>query len=259
MKHRKRRVPPPPPPAATPLPPARPRRLDPRGSRAEQGKRPLPPPPADLLPFDRDPVLQPAALPGVPQPPENLGDLLRDLTDKYAPPAPPPDALPWFRRPRAKRPEDSRKLVIIPMICARHDRPFVLAFREVRGLFGSGYKLDAIWTDIDGSAGMLPSITVPIAALNWNGITCPHCRAQCRPIHCGICQRLACDGRTTTSGDDILFACAPSCGTVGWVHGTMKTVTGSEGRRSPPPAAANAFICGPATPPGKPQRLPKPR
>jgi hypothetical protein len=256
MKHRKRRVPPPPPP---PLPPVRPRRLDARGSRPEQVKRPLPPPPDDVLPFDLDPVLQPPALPGVPEPPENLGDLLRDLTDKYTPPAPPPDALSWFKRAGAKQPEDSRKLLNIPMICARYDRPFVLAFREVRGLFGSGYKLDAVRMDIDASAGMLPSITVPIAALNWNGITCPHCRAQCRPIHCGACQRLACDGRTTTSGNDILFACAPSCGMVGWVHGTMKTVTGSEGRHSRPPAAANASICAAATPPGNPPRLPKPR
>jgi hypothetical protein len=259
MKHRKRRVPPPPPPP--PLPPVRPRRLDARGSRPEQVRRPLPPPPppADLLPFDLDADFHSQALPGVPEPPENLDDALRDLTDKYVPPAPSPDALQAFKRASAKQPRDSRKLLKISMICARLDRPFVLAFREVRGLFGSGYKLDAIRTDIGASTGTLPSITVPIAALDWNGITCPHCRAQCRPIHCGACQRLACDGRTTMSGEDILFGCAPSCGMVGWVHGTMKTVTGSEGRRSPLPAAANAFIRGPATPPGHPLRLPKPR
>jgi hypothetical protein len=257
MKHRKRRVPPPPPPrAATP-----PRRSDVRGSRPEQGWRPLPPPPPpdDLLPFDLNPVLQRAASPGVSEPPENLGYVLRDFSDKYVPPAPPPDALQAFKRASAKQPEDSRKLLNISMICARHDRPFVLVFREVRGLFVSAYKLDAIRTDIGASAGMFPSITVPIAALNWNGITCPHCRAQCRPIQCGACQRLACDGRTTISGNDILFGCTPFCGTVGWVHGTMKTVTGSEGRHSPRPAAANALICGPATPPGHPLRLPKPR
>jgi hypothetical protein len=182
------------------------------------------------------------------------------LTEKFARPALPPDTRPWRAKPdRPEEPKDTAKRLNIPVICTQADRPFVLVFRETTSVFGTRYKLETTLTMIGESGESSPSLTVAISSLDWGGITCPHCRARCRPIRCGQCQRLACDGRVTVTGDAIHFACAPSCGLSGWVRGSLETVTGSEGRRSAPAAAANTFICGPAAPPGNVPKLPKPR
>jgi hypothetical protein len=265
MTKRTRYVPPPPPPPAAtppvrPLPQLRPRRrLELQNFGTDQPRRrvPLPAPPKDWLPPAHDPFDDNPAPARLPEPPENLSEVLRDLVDKYAEPV--PDALPTPKATRPEEPKDAGKLLNVPVICTKTDRAFVLVFREARSVFGTRYKFETTLTEIGDGGEVAPSLTVPISSLNWGGIGCPHCRAQCRPIYCGRCQRLACDGQVTARGDDLFFVCAPSCGTRGWVRGNLQTVTGSAGRRSPPAASGNAFICAPARPSGIIPRLPKPR
>jgi hypothetical protein len=265
MANRTRRVPPPPPPpppVAAPreraLPVARPRRLDiPNiGSRTEPRRRPAWTLDTDWPPVDFDSTEQesaPKQLPGRPKNP------FLDFGEDDDAPETPTGTIRWSKPARPVEPKESAKLLNVPVICTKFDRPFVLVFRETRSVFGTRYRLDATLTDVGEGGEASPSLTVPISSLDWGGIKCPHCRSQCRPIHCGQCQRLACDGRVTTSGDGILFACAPSCGMSGWVRGSLQTVTGSEGRRSPPPVTATALISGPGTPPENVPKLPKPR
>lgn len=278
MKNRSRRTPPPPPPRQeatrthTPLPALRPRRLDlPNPSaRTEQQRRAvqLPEPPTDWAP-DIDglgdlPVPNPP-----PAPPENLRDVLKDLTRTYSRPAPPAETgnVDAYDPPKpaslAGRPEpkDSAKRLNVPIICTQTDRPFVLVFRETRSIFGTRYKLETTLANVGEGGNAAPSLTVPISSLDWGGITCPHCRnhSRVRPVFCGNCNRLACDGRVKTEGEDLFFECAPSCGTSGWVRGGLQTVTGSEGSRSAPRAASNSFVCTPETPPGIAYKLLKPR
>jgi hypothetical protein len=263
MKKRHRQVPPPPPPCppVPSLPAPRPRRLDmPNfGTRTDQRRRAVqtPAPPPDWPPVSLDPVDQRPAPARLPEPPENLGYVLRDLVDKHAVPEPSSDTRPWDETASREEPKDPAKVFNVPVICTQADRPFVLVFRETRGIFGTRYRLEKTVTDIGDGGTASSSLTIPVDSLDWSGIKCPHCRSQCRPIHCGRCQRLACDGRVTVKGDDIYFTCTPSCGERGWVRGSLQTVVGSEGRRSAPAAAANGFICGPATPTGNVPKLPK--
>jgi hypothetical protein len=206
-----------------------------------------------------DPVDQRPAPARLPEPPENLSEALRDLVNNLDRPEPPSDARPWAKAVSREEPRDSSKFLNVQAICTRADRPFVLVFRETRGVFGTLYRLETTLTDIGDGGTASSSLTIPVDSLDWSGIKCPHCRSQCRPINCGRCQRLACDGRVTVKGDDIYFTCTPSCGERGWVRGSLQTVVGSEGRRSAPAAAGNGFICGPATPSGNVPKLPKPR
>lgn len=274
MKNRNRRVPPPPPPPPPPpviapatrsLPAPRPRRLDmPNfGTRSDQHRRAaqLPAPPRGRLESTFGPINRNPVPPRLPEPPENLREVLRDLTEKYARPAPAPDANSGAKPAQFGREKDSDKLFRVPVICTKFDLPFVLTFRDTRSVFGTRYKLDTTLTNIDegSEASASASVTIPVSSLDWNEIKCPHCQAQCRPIRCGQCERLACDGRVTPDGDDTFFECAPSCGMGGWVRSALKTVTGSEGRRSVPSIAANPLVCAPATPPANVPKLPTPR
>jgi hypothetical protein len=252
-------------PQTPPLPAPRPLRrpLD-FGSPQRRALTP-PAPPADWAspPPNSGEELDPLRLPS---PPENLGDILRDLNETYSRPAPrglrhsPERGLDAEApvRPGAKEAAEGKRLHI-PLICTQTDRPFILAFRETRSVFGTRYKHELTLTDIGEGSEAASSLTVPITSLEWGGIKCPHCRSECRPIHCGRCARLACDGRVTCDGEDIIFACAPSCGSVGRVQGGLKTVTGSAGRHSSPPTAANSFVCAPIAPSANLPRLPKPR
>jgi hypothetical protein len=201
----------------------------------------------------------------VPSPPENLGDVLRDLTETYSrPPGDTPqpserDAAVAARSEKPAEQTEGGELLNVPLICTQTDRPFILAFRETRSVFGTRYKHKVTVTTVGEGGEAAPSLTVPIASLEWGGIKCPHCGAECRPIRCGRCERLACDGRVTRDGEDIIFACTPSCGSMGLVQGGLKTVTGSAGRHSSPPTAANSFVCAPIAPSANLPRLPKPR
>jgi hypothetical protein len=270
MKNRNRGVPPPPPPPTASRPARsmlipRPRRIDIPGltSRTDQQRRAVPKPAprsdwlsSDIERADRRPI--PARLP---DPPENLGEVLRDLSDNYTRPVPPTHARARIERARPQEPKDSAKRLNIPVICTQADRPFVLVFRESHSIFGTRYKLDATLKDVGEGGEALPSFTVPVGSLDFGGIKCPHCvhQSRVRPIRCGGCGRLACDGRVKAIGDDLFFECAASCGTSGWVRGSLETVTGSEGGYSPSANAAGGFICGPAAPPGNVPKLPKPR
>jgi hypothetical protein len=272
MNDRSRRVPPPPPPPkpsrpTSPLPPLRRRRLDLTKlvSRDDQQRRPvnLPDPPPDgPVDFDRFGA-RPARLP---EPPKDFHELLRDLKSKSTPPVSPTERLgdPAKTSPLVARPtpEDSARRLNVPIICTQTDRAFVLVFREKRSVFGTRFKLEATLANVgENGAEPSPSLTVPISSLDWGGVTCPHCRnrSRVRPIFCGVCNRLACDGRVTESGDDLFFKCADSCGTSGWVRSSLKTVTGTDGGRSAPQTAAGSFICAPEIPSGIPPKLPKPR
>jgi hypothetical protein len=265
MKKRNQQVPPPRPPSppVPSLPAPRPRRLDmPNfGTRTDQERRAVrtPVPPPNWPPVSHDPIDQRPAPARLPEPPENLREALRDLVNNLDRPEPPSDARPWAMAASPEAPKDAGKFLNVLAICTRADRPFVLVFRETRGIFGTHYRLETTLTDIGEGGATSSSLTVPVSSLDWRGVNCPHCRSQCRPIHCGQCQNLACDGRVVVNGDDIYFTCAPSCGARGLVSPALKSVTGSEGRRSPPTAAAGSFFCGPATPSGTLPKLPKPR
>lgn len=282
MKNRNRRVPPPPPPPPPPassgrtpsLPVPRPRHLGSAnvGSRTDRFRRAvrLPAPPTDW-PLDLDAGDTRPAPTRLPEPPEGLRDGLRNLTRTFTPPVPPADLHKIVpSEPQAKaslsatRPElkDFAKRLNVPVICTEADRAFVLVFREKRSVFGTRYKLEATLANIgENGAEPSPSLTVPISSLDWGGITCPHCRnrSRVRPVLCGACNRLACDGRVTESSDDLFFKCADSCGTSGWVRNSLKTVTGTDGGRSAPQTAASSLICAPEMPSGIPPKLPKPR
>lgn len=269
MKNRNRRVPPPPPPPTAtrpsqPMPDPRPRRIDipSLSSRTGQQRRavPMPAPPTDwplprVDPADRRPAPAP-----LPKSSDKLGEVLRDLNDRYIRPIP-RRPRPAIKSARPSEPKDSAKRLNIPVICTQSDRPFVLVFRESFSIFGTRFKLEATLTDIGEVGEAIPSVTVPIGSMNWSGCKCPHCfdHSLVRPIRCGQCGRLACDGRVKAIGDDYFFQCAPSCGGRGWLRGALETVTGSEGRAAPSPPAANGFLCGPAAPRGNFLKLPKPR
>jgi hypothetical protein len=266
MKNRNKRVPPPPPVASRPtrsMPVPRPRRIDipTLASRTDQQRRAVPRPTlrTDWPPSDIDRAELKITRPQPPEPPENLGEVLRDLTDKYTRPVPLTRTRILPARPQT--PKDSAKRLNIPVICTQAGRPFVLVFRESRGIFGTRYKLETTLKDIGEGGEALPSLTVPVGSLDFGGIKCPHCvdQSKVRPIRCGACGRLACDGRVRAIGDDLFFECAPSCGTSGWVRHHLETVTGSEGGYSPSANAATGLICGPAAPPGNVPKLPKPR
>lgn len=255
-----RRVPVPP-----PLPPER--RLD--HVRREQRIRPNSP--ADLfsLPPDRGEATVPPRRLAFPQ--ENGRDPSA-LTDAFAraapgrltrptePPQPAAEADTAAKPNRPEKPAEGGKLLNVPMICTVVDSAFALTFRTSRGLFGGRYKLDGIVKEVGAGEGASASLTVPVSSIDWSGIKCPHCGAACRPIRCGKCGRLACDGRVT-SGTPLYFQCSPSCGGGGLAAGKLETVTGSESRGTAP-SPSRALICAPAAPALPAQnvpRLPKPR
>jgi hypothetical protein len=157
-------------------------------------------------------------------------------------------------------PGEGDKLFNVPMICTRHDRGFVVVFRSY--LSDTSYRFDRILADVEitGNEASSPSLTVPVTSLSWFGITCPHCQTACRPIHCGSCGRLACDGQIAELQHGELFKCAASCGTEGIIHHNLKTITGGESRHARRLALpAPTRISAPETPAQIFPRLPKPR
>jgi hypothetical protein len=271
MSDHTRRVPPPPPPPPPeenqlnpPLPPLRQRRRDLTlfGTRTDETRRAvrLPEPPIDW-PADLERADVEAAPTPSPPPPEDLGDVLRELTNASARPEPPPSRKVEPvepPRPRAK-PQDFAKKLNVPMICTQTDRAFVLVFREKRSVFGTRYQLETKLTDFGEGGEATPSLTVPIGSLDWSGITCPHCGARCRPIRCGSCTRLGCDGRITEVPSGIFFRCAPSCAVSGLVRNGLETITGTEGVAPKPTSSSRALICVPESPRTQNiPRLPKP-
>lgn len=261
MKKRDRDIPPPPPPPGPSLPAYRPRRLDVTNFNFRNDPRALPKPPAppsewpesDVDSYDHRPSPSPP-----PEPPENLGDVLRDLTKKYAAPLA-RSAGPRREPTQPADREDSAKFLNVPLVCTKTDQPFVVAFREMQSASGVRYYLDRTLTALGEDGAAAASVTVPITSLSWGGIKCPHCQSRCSPIHCGRCGRLACDGKVSKSEKGLFFECAPSCGKSGYVHDSLETVTGSESDPSPPPSMAGGLIRAPAAPPAKPLGLPKPR
>lgn len=236
MKKRDRSVPPPPP--ACTLPAHRPRRLDVANFNFRHEPRTparLPAPPREREWFDGEPQGDHECLLG-----SGVDGHLLDEAD------------PLANIPSAA--QEEAKWLNVPMICAGTDRPFIVVFRETQTSGGAHYKLDRVRTAVGDGGEPAASISVPISSLDWSGVECPHCRSRCRPVHCGSCQRLACDAKVKDTEKGLFFACASSCGTSGYVGGSLRIVTGSESCLSAP----GGFDRAPSGPKGV-LRLPKPR
>lgn len=258
-------VPPPPPPPA-------------RRSSDGQTPRRLPSPPARKPEADGD-------LPGQPVP--SLPPFRPRRTLFTLPTEQPPSSeqrkLPW---PRGHRPSDNRseiepptslerpwwrsenppflgpdRTLDVPMICARFDRGFVLVFRP----YGGGgseehYSFSSISTMSEvGSGTTAFSWTVPITSLHWSFINCPHCNALCRPIQCGRCERLVCDGQVTNMANGEHFRCTPSCGMAGFRAAKLEKINGTSRQELHSLVPARPLISAPETPAPNVPRLPKPR
>jgi hypothetical protein len=275
---------------APPVPPPPPRRSEPspkaRGIGDQQRRLPGPPkPPADWHSSSdskRDENL--FSLPTPPLPPfrprrqdvryeevrtiriggrqapinRPIDDFLRGAPDPLR--EPPTQTRDRVEPSPPKESKYSDNLLNVSLICTQLDRAFVVRFREERSILGKQYKYESTLTDIDENGTAAPSMTVPVASLSWSGISCPHCRSKIRPIRCGSCGRLACDGRVTESANGTYFSCAPSCGrSGGLVTPGLITITGSGTRRTSLPVPANRPILAPPDPPAAVPRLPKPR
>jgi hypothetical protein len=121
----------------------------------------------------------------------------------------------------------------VPMICASTDRPFVLRFRKKGGLFSKSYGLDSVVTELDSDGEALLGLSVPTDQMAWTNIRCPHCNALCRPIHCGRCEKLVCDGRSSESIAGLYFRCAPSCGASGPCGDGLTSIRGNAASGAP--------------------------
>jgi hypothetical protein len=209
---------------------------------------------------------EPSGMPG------SLDDLLNSLLEKSSsrsapldspsstdiPPLPPPARRREFgtrerllEAQRTWRTTDSQgtakadnAIVNVPMKCASKDRPFVLRFRKTGGLLGKAYRHEATITGLDSLGDNAPSLSVPTNQMLWSDINCPHCRALCRPIHCGSCQKLVCDGRSSEKWGKLHFRCSESCGASGPCSDGLTSVRGNAASSAPaqrllgPPAAA---------------------
>jgi hypothetical protein len=270
-----RRVPPPP-----PAPERRRSDVTPLDATRPAPLRALPPPPAEHRRSEAVSAdsTRPASLRTLPPPPplpvpkrsDSGGPGLDTLFDELSPPAP---AFSSLRRlfeeasadratPQPQRPEppkDTGKLVNVPMICAVTDRPFLLMFREAGGFFNKRYDLQSVVADLGAGGTASSTLSLPVTALNWEGIKCPHCSGTCRPILCGKCQRLACDGRVRKAASFTVFACAPSCGMVGPIDATLETINGSEGGYAQRPPAGGSPSRAQSAAPRSALMLPKPR
>jgi hypothetical protein len=193
--------------------------------------------------------------------PGSLDDLLNSLLEKSSsrsaprnsppstnvPPLPPPaprrefgalgrlqETQRTWRAPVSENPPKADNgLLNVPMVCATYDRPFGVRFRKTGGLFGKAYRFEAAVTEAGGLAESAPALLVPTSEMLWKGISCPHCRALCRPILCGHCQKLVCDGGTSENGGRLYFRCAPSCGASGICGDRLTSVRGNMGSGAP--------------------------
>jgi hypothetical protein len=139
-------------------------------------------------------------------------------------------------------PKADEGILNVPMKCASTDRPFVLQFRKTGGLFGKAYRHEATVIEFDGLGDNASALSVPTNQMLWSNIKCPHCRALCRPIHCGRCQKLVCDARSSETGGRLYFQCSTSCGAKGFCGNDLTSIRGNAASGAP----AQRLLASPA-------------
>ena len=152
--------------------------------------------------------------------------------------------------PAARAAPKDEGVLLVPMVCAAFDHRFVLKFRKKGGILGKAYRLEQVMTGLAASSESARALSIATNDMVWGGISCPHCSAVCRPILCGTCNQLVCDGRATEDASHLYFRCNNSCGASGSVGNGLTSISGSSA--GDPPAQR---LLGPPATTG--QTLPK--